>query len=325
MTPEQFELAQRLEEIFLPTTRARRTRLYQDGSACRFVHYTSADAALSIIRTKRLWLRNTTCMADYREVQHGFDNLRTYFSDEARIRQFHSVFDDCHAGVATEAINLFNGWGSDILSNTYIASVSAHDDREDQHGRLSMWRGFGGNGARVGLVFRVPWRSAAAATLNVRFSPVTYLRPDEVSAEFEAVMQNVRANRDWLRTLDRQIISNSIYHMLETAVTCRKHEGFHEEQEWRAIYAPRRFPSEYTESELVTVNGIPQLVFKLPLDAKASPALADLDLAAMFDSLIIGPSQYPGALNQAFAMALLGAGVQDAANRIRVSGIPLRA
>lgn len=263
-------------------------------------------------------------MADYREVQHGFDNLRMYFSDESRVRQFHSVFDDCYAGVATEAINLFNSWVADIQTNTYIASVSAHDDREDQHGRLSMWRGFGGNSARVGLVFSVPWRSSGAVTLNVRFSPVTYLRSDEVSAEFEAVMENVRANRDWLRTLDRQIIHNSIYHMLEAAMTCRKHEGFHEEREWRAIYAPRRSRSDYTESELVTINGIPQLIYKFPLDARISPALMDLDFATVFDSLIIGPSQYPGALQQAFAASLTNAGVADPVSRIRVSGIPLR-
>jgi len=37
------------------------------------VHYTSAEAALSIIGDKRVWIRNTTCMSDFREVEHRFD------------------------------------------------------------------------------------------------------------------------------------------------------------------------------------------------------------------------------------------------------------
>ena len=69
---EQIELNVRLERIFMPYATKQRAALYSgpDGIIpfARFVHYTSAEAALSIIRSKRLWLRNTTCMSDYREV-----------------------------------------------------------------------------------------------------------------------------------------------------------------------------------------------------------------------------------------------------------------
>lgn len=59
-----------------------------DKQAARFVHYTSTDAGLKIIDSKRLWMRNTTCMADSREVQHGYDIIRQIFSDKAKLAAF---------------------------------------------------------------------------------------------------------------------------------------------------------------------------------------------------------------------------------------------
>ena len=71
-----------LERIFMPQARKQRvehhSRENHDGGA-RFVHYTSAENALKIIQSKRLWLRNTLCMSDFREVQHGFDILQRFF------------------------------------------------------------------------------------------------------------------------------------------------------------------------------------------------------------------------------------------------------
>ncbi|MGH7104208.1 MAG: hypothetical protein ACREFJ_17640 [Acetobacteraceae bacterium] len=52
------------------------------------IHYTSAEAALSIIRSTRLWMRNLTCMSDYREVQRGFDIINKLLSDPARRKAF---------------------------------------------------------------------------------------------------------------------------------------------------------------------------------------------------------------------------------------------
>ena len=73
-TKEQLEQGERLGEIFMPHAADKVLALYpgKTGTA-KFVHYTSAEAALSIINTKCLRMRNTMCMADYREVSHGYD------------------------------------------------------------------------------------------------------------------------------------------------------------------------------------------------------------------------------------------------------------
>jgi len=55
-----------------------------------------------------------------------------------------------------------------------------------------------------------------------------------------------------------------------------------------------------------------------------SATLAELDIAAMFDRLIIGPSQYPQAIYEAFKIALSTAGVADAGSKIVASLIPIR-
>lgn len=114
--------------------------------------------------------------------------------------------------------------------------------------------------------------------------------------------------------------------------TLTKHEGFHEEREWRAIYAPTLGayapalgPSPLMESSTEVVSGVPQVVYKVPLDASVSDQIADLDFTQIFDHLIIGPTPYPWPIYSVFVDELTKAGVANSAERVRVSGIPIRA
>lgn len=332
LTPEQIQLALRLESIFMPHARKQRDEAYkrQEGSPepteakVRFAHYTSAEAALSIIKSKRVWMRNTTCMSDYREVQHGFEILNKFFADQPKRTRFIQALDSCVPRAAQEAIDLFNQHLGAIRLNTYIGSVSEHDSKEDFHGRLSMWRAFGGSTTRVAIIIKVPGYSGAALALNLIFSPVAYWTEEEGDAALQNVIENIRADCEFLQSIDRQIIVNIVFDMLLAGVTCLKHEGFREEREWRAIYYPKLRPSPLMESSAEIVNGVPQIVFKVPLDATASPALASLDFAGIFDRLIIGPSPYPWVMYEAFAEALSQAGIADAGKRVWASNIPIR-
>jgi len=331
MTPEEYQLWNRLEGIFMPHARAKRDAFYHNSNKenlirpARFVHYTSADAALNIIKTKRVWMRNTTCMSDYREVQHGFELLNKFFSDEAKKKEFSTALDACSPSSASEAIELFNQWWSDTQFNTYIASVSEHDEKEDLYGRLSMWRAFGANATRVAIVIGVPWLSAGALALNLSLNPVAYLTENEVHEEIKTVVQNIRENCDFLASVDRSNIVGSVFNMLVAGVTCLKHEGFHEEREWRVLYAPNRDASPLMEHSTEIIGGVPQIVYKVPLDVNVSENLADMDMVRIFDRLIIGPSPYPWVMYQAFVAALSEIGVPKANERVFVSDIPIRA
>jgi len=127
-----------------------------------------------------------------------------------------------------------------------------------------------------------------------------------------------------LRSIDRQVIVGNVFQMLLAGVTCLKHEGFAEEREWRAIYSPNRSPSSFMESSTEVIAGVPQIVHKIPLDVAVSLVLSELDIAAMFDRLIIGPSPYPQVMYDAFRIALSAAGVADAGSKIVASLIPIR-
>lgn len=320
--PPDVRLGIQLEGIFMPYARKQRDALYERQK--RFVHYTSAEAALSIIKSKRLWMRNTTCMSDYREVQHGFEILRKFFSDKSKKDSFVQALDAHVPGVAMEAINLFDQWWEDTRLNTYISSISEHNDEEDSYGRLSMWRAFGGNTARVAIVFRIPFYSGGADKLNIMFSPVAYLGEDGVHAEIDSVIWNIRNNGDLIRSTERSRILSIVFNMLVAGVVCLKHKDFHEECEWRVIYAPNRASSPLVESSTEILGGIPQIVHKLPLDMKVSDALGELDLSRIFDRLIIGPSSFPWAMYQAFVDALEKCGVSEAHKLVFTSDIPIR-
>jgi hypothetical protein len=328
ISPELMETLLKLEAIFMPHSTARRNVLYENRTKdyARFVHYTSADAALKIIKSKRVWMRNTTCMSDYREVQHGYDVLTKVFATNGNFGRFQSALDAFVPGAATEAINLFDGWWRDIRFSTYITSISEHDDTEDTHGRLSMWRGFGGgNVARVALVLKLPITAVGATEeLKIMVSPVAYLQENDVQNELNAVIKNIENSAGFIQSVDRQLVVNCVYVMLMAGVVCMKHVGFLEEREWRIVYGPKRMPSPLMESSTETIGGVPQVIHKIPLDVRVSPNLADIDLARLFDRLIIGPSPYPWAMYEAFVGALVESGVPDAANRVFTSGIPIR-
>ena len=320
-----------LESIFMPQVGRQREaaikRQTKQGNAppsyLRFAHYTSAEAALSIIERKRFWMRNVLCMPDYGEVQLGMEYLRDFLDQRPNYDLFVSEFDQCASGAAHEALTRFDEWERDIRLDTYVSCISEHDSDEDAHGRLSMWRAFG-SGTRVAIVLRIPLQSTVALGLRIIFSPVAYLNKDQAHGVILEILKNVKENRDYVKSFDRTIVIAYILMMLIAGVTCLKHEGFQEEREWRAIYSPNRLESSLMKSCRKFVNGIPQIIYELPLDVTVSPALNDLDFSRVFDRLIIGPSPYPWVLYKAFAGALKDAGVDQASERVHVSGIPIR-
>ena len=48
----------------------------------RFVYYTTADTASRILGNRQVWMRSTTAMNDYMEVEHGFDCLNAAYKAE---------------------------------------------------------------------------------------------------------------------------------------------------------------------------------------------------------------------------------------------------
>jgi hypothetical protein len=290
-----------------------------------FVHYTSAEAALNIISHKRIWMRNATSMSDYREVQHGLNLLRLFWANRDHKQRFEDAINPIAPHAIAEATSMFDNLLSNVLFNTYITSFAEHHASENRHGRLSMWRAFGGAPSRVAIVFRLPWFGGRQNVLRTTINPVLYPPEQSFPDMLLPVAEKIRENADFLKSsLTQQEIAQNLLAMFVTLVTCIKHEGFHEEREWRVIYWPRLDPSHLMESGTELVGGVPQTVYKIPLDAGKSPDLAPVDLNVILDRLIIGPSQFGLIMADAFRRSLEAIGVTDAANRVVVSGIPIR-
>lgn len=318
-TPNEVEQIHKLLDIFSPTRAHRRRKLIANGG--RFVHYTTADAALNIIRSKRLWLRNTTCMSDFREAQHGYDLLRVYLTRERPA--FQQALDACFPGLTQEVLELFDRLWNHAFLGSFIASISEHSDSEDAHGRLSMWRAFG-QGARVAVVLKLPLTSGIGPVLRISLNPVDYMNDFSFQTEMTQVLSNIASERAFLCNLGRDALKESVVHMLLQRVVSTKHEGFNEEREWRIIHSPSIFSSTLMQSVIQPIGGVPQRIYLLPLDASVSETLGEIDLASLIDRIIIGPTQYGFAMAEGFFHELSAAGISDAASRVVVSGIPIR-
>jgi hypothetical protein len=215
----------RLSDICMPRAKARMDKVYGttgDSGSARFVHYTSAEAAFTIIKEKTLWMRNTNVMSDASEVRHGYSLLKQYFKDPAKMTALTSALSKSSPGAAELAIKQFDEKFNDIWYNTYITSISEHADSEDVHGRLSMWRAFGGNSARVAIVFRIPRRPTRPDSVSVLLSPVEYLDETGARALLDEAIESIRAGEEFVRTLPQQAVVLTLFMMLLSNSVCFK-------------------------------------------------------------------------------------------------------
>ena len=300
---------------------AQRTRDVIAGGG-RFVYYTTADTASRILGNRQVWMRSTTAMNDYMEVEHGFDCLNAAYNGEPG-KIFNRALDACFPRLAAELLELFNGWLPGIRQDTYMLCVSEHLPEEDRHGRLSMWRAYGGQ-AGVALVLNGGVMFMESHALGAYSSPVAYLTPDAFAAEFARIAEAMIAEADYIRTLDRETIKNHAFNMLRFAVLCTKHPGFHEELEWRVVASPAMYPSELLSSSVEVVRGIPQTVLKINLLNHPDQGLTGLALPELLSRIIIGPCEFPLVVLKAFRQLLTAAGVPEPESKIFVSDIPLR-
>jgi hypothetical protein len=103
IAPEQVRLA----HIFFPHALEQHTRVKEAGT--RFVHYTNADAAMSILRSKTVWMRNSTCMNDVSEVRYGLERLWKTYRDTEAGKKFRGALDSLFPGFSNHIAKFFDG------------------------------------------------------------------------------------------------------------------------------------------------------------------------------------------------------------------------
>lgn len=321
MNAAEHEIIKKMGNIFMPYADDRRAEMVRRQG--RFIHYTSADNAIRIIQTKKVWMRNAKCMNDYMEVSHGHEQLLRFFTNNKK--SYIEALNSCGHQIAENSLALFDQWWNRIQFNTFICSISEHDPGENFHGRLSMWRAYGQSSAKAAIVMKIPLEpNDFAARLKVYLSPVAYFSYEEVERNLNMVIENVSNNIDFLRSVDAKRLIDTMFITLVMAAVSLKHEGFREEREWRALYLPDLAPSNLITRDIETINGVPQSIYKIPLENNQTENIVGLSVPELIEQIIIGPSSYPWPLYEAFKTTLEQAGVENAESRIFVSGIPLR-
>jgi len=230
----------RIARIFFPNA-VRRAREFREAGK-RFVYYTSAETAASILGKRQVWMRLVKGMNDYMEIEHGLECLKGAWDSQQLATPLKATLDACHAGLAKEAEEFFNaGLAGMIRADTYMTCVSEHLDDEDSHGRLSMWGAYGGS-VGVALVLNGTVMFNESAALGAYASPVAYLDRVTFAAEFLMTARAIEGEAEYVQSLDRDIVKHYVFNMLRTAVLCTKHPGFSEEREWRIVASPQMHP-----------------------------------------------------------------------------------
>src|SRR5271165_2051093 len=113
-------------------------------------HYTSIVGLEAILRTNELWLSNPLFMNDMEEVRFGIHTgARLFFgSSELELACRNKKRFDLLKHWFTYYFNKFD---SEQVLDTYVFCLSEHA-KDDTDGRLSTWRGYGGNGNGAAIV-----------------------------------------------------------------------------------------------------------------------------------------------------------------------------
>jgi len=320
-TKEQFEV----EYVFNRFSLEKVAAALSAGT--RFVHYTNPETAMKMFANKEVWLRKSTQMNDFMEIEHGSACLsRAYRKHRDDIK---TIFDDMFPGICKRVEEHFDGWLPTYRLGTHLTCFSEHDDtpekNEDRIGRLSMWRAYGGfSGVAIvmnGGVFHAPITSDA---LKAYVSPVAYLTVDGFEQHFLWMLSQVQRLRDRFVALGEEGFFARVVHSFRYATLCTKHPGFLEEKEWRILYSPAAAKSQVILESVESVAGVPQKVCKLPLVDRPDLGIDGISLPKLINRVIIGPTPYPFDIAEALVELLDKAGVENAWSKVFVSDIPLR-
>ncbi|MCZ8375278.1 MAG: DUF2971 domain-containing protein [Beijerinckiaceae bacterium] len=312
-----------LASLFIPNFIGKRVQYL--NSKERFVHYTSAINAISIIRSKRIWMRNVKCMNDFMEIEHGFDLLVRFFQKDSKTRErFFQSMNAFWPDQVELAFKNFEAWLGHIRENTFVACISEHEPSEDRLGRLSMWRAYGNQNIGAALVINSsPFN--VIDDVGIISSPVLYVDEHQFFSGLENCLDNVDKNHDFIKSHGPEKFNEMIFLLLFVHALCVKHPGFHEEREWRIIYIPEMWDAgDLIEQKVEMASGVPQIVHKLKLENTASRKLTAISPNDLIDRVIIGPCAFPMTVKEAFISELRQAGVENAEKKVFMSEIPLR-
>lgn len=321
----EIEFQMKVMEILHPYLGNKRKSIIEQKT--RFVHYTSASNAISIIRNNCVWLRHSSVMNDFSEISHGHECLSVAWKENksnGRLDNLFSRFKD--DGIIANIEITYNGLAHSRDTNTYLVSISEHGSHEldeDRYGRLSMWRAYGGKTNVAMVVNNTPFLSYSDA-LDAYTTPVLYKDQEGFIEYFNNILDSMENNMETLLLIGASQFAQTFAYMLNSMSLSTKHPSFVEEREWRIIYSPKGDMNDRIIPSIETIDGVPQTIHKLLFKNYPEEGYLGATLPELINKIIIGPTEFPLVIFNSFLRELELVGIKNAAQLISVTNTPLR-
>lgn len=249
-------------------------------------HYTSIQTLERIAQAGEIWFSNPLYMNDVDELRYGIGLGLHAVRSHAGLR---NACPPDHYNALLDAFDaLYTTFDNDSAFDVYVFSCSEHDDDIGDDGLLSMWRGYGGDGNGVAIVFDMT-RLLLAPQSPLLVRKVQYLSYEQSEAwmdnklhRFAAALSEAAAPVE-----DMPAAAEALFERIKLFALFTKHRGFHEEREWRVVYLRERDRAQVLTQQLhyaIGGRGIePRLRFST--DALGEGAA----LRDMVQRIILGP------------------------------------
>lgn len=299
-----------------------KTKAHLESRDINFSHYTSSIAAIGIMKNKTMWMRNSALMNDYSEIRYGENFLMNCWNDRRLGNALKKTLDYIDTQIHVNITNRLTEHIKHREHQTFILSISEHDPNENIHGRLSMWRAYGGN-AGVAIILNRELILAMDG-YNIILMPVQYVTQRQFRRNFQNLIYKIRDKIKIIREIDINSIENALYNYLHYTIMSTKHPGFSEEREWRMLYCPTLNTSHGAKHILEVIKEIPQVVYGLDLDFFLSKIPNKPNLNHLIERIIIGPTQNPNIIGEALSIEVEKFCPKNPFEKLIRSEIPLR-
>lgn len=289
-------------------------------------HYTSITALEGIAARKEVWFSHPLAMNDHEEMIFGITEGANAFRSHGGLLSACGGHERYELLLAAFETALQTFWERHAF-DTYVFCAAEHDV-EDFNGRLSLWRGYGGNGSGAAVVFDT------AKFAFVPESPFLVGKVHYLARQARIAWANERL--DVLTQALREIpvpddllglAAMAFLERLKLAAIFSKDIGFSEEREWRVVYRPERDSRGLLESMLSYALGLRGAEPRLKLKIGPLPGLLaeDTSIEKLVDRIIIGPSQTSPLALPTIRRMLVQAGMATLSERVWASTTPFRA
>lgn len=290
----------------------------------KLCHYTTAENAIKMLDSREFWLRNAKCMNDFAEIDGGATMIAKILSnnDRSLLRRLSKIIDPKCDVVDQSFIDLWDDWNKNDASKTFIGCLS-ECDVDEKAGKLSMWRAYGSQKVGICFIFNSDPFLNEDNNLGAYSFPVCYDDYIKSNNYFEKCIKVLEDNVGQFSDLSIEERRNIILQGFLYRAIISKHSGFEEEREWRIVAHQNNKQPIITES-VESLNGVPQIVKKIPLKHDPKAGLLKADIPNLLHRVIIGPNEFPMVVYDALVHKLNEIGVENAYEKVAISGIPLR-